>query len=90
MIRRPATTILTEKGSTGSRNSPPRCKEQTLKSGDYVNIPANLARWGVCPEECEFYLYVDGANTFNVVDELDSMKILTEFRGACDRHGDFQ
>jgi len=44
-------------------------KEQTLKSGDYVHIPANLVHWGVCPEECVFYIYVDGANTFNVVEK---------------------
>lgn len=49
-------------GSEGGR-------EQTLRAGDYAHIPATLVHWGNCPEECVFYLAVDGPDSFNVVEE---------------------
>jgi len=44
-------------------------REQTLKAGDYVHIPARLVHWGVCPEDCVFYLGVDGPDSFNLAEE---------------------
>jgi quercetin dioxygenase-like cupin family protein len=49
-------------GSEGGR-------EQTLRPGDYAYIPQTLVHWGSCPEECVFYLGVDGPDSFNVVEE---------------------
>ena len=49
-------------GSEGGR-------EQTLRPGDYAYIPQTLVHWGNCPEDCVFYLSVDGPDSFNVVDE---------------------
>lgn len=49
-------------GSDGGR-------EQTLRPGDYAHIPKTLVHWGNCPEECVFYLAVDGPDSFNVVEE---------------------
>ena len=43
--------------------------ERILKAGDYVHIPAKVVHWGVCPEDCVFYLGVDGPDSFNVVAE---------------------
>jgi quercetin dioxygenase-like cupin family protein len=42
--------------------------EKTIGSGTWVYIPAKKVHWGVCPEECEFFLSVDGADSFNVVE----------------------
>ena len=44
-------------------------REQNLKAGDYARIPAKLVHWGVCPEDCVFYLNVDGPDSFNVVEQ---------------------
>lgn len=44
-------------------------REQTLRPGDFVHIPPTLVHWGNCPEECVFYLGVDGLDSFNVVEE---------------------
>lgn len=44
-------------------------KEQTLKAGDFVRIPASLVHWGKCPDDCVFYLGLDGPDSFNVVDK---------------------
>lgn len=44
-------------------------REQTLRAGDYAHIPATLVHWGNCPEECVFYLAVDGPDSFNVVED---------------------
>ena len=49
-------------GSEGGR-------EQTLRPGDYAYIPQTLVHWGSCPEDCVFYLSVDGPDSFNVVEE---------------------
>lgn len=49
-------------GSEGGR-------EQTLRAGDYAYIPRTLVHWGNCPEDCVFYLGVDGPDSFNVVEE---------------------
>ncbi len=49
-------------GSEGGR-------EQTLRAGDYAYIPRTLVHWGNCPEDCVFYLSVDGPDSFNVVEE---------------------
>ena len=49
-------------GSEGGR-------EQTLRPGDYAYIPQTLVHWGSCPEECVFYLGVEGPDTFNLVEE---------------------
>ena len=49
-------------GSEGGR-------EQTLRPGDYAYIPQTLIHWGSCPEDCVFYLSVDGPDSFNVVEE---------------------
>ena len=35
-----------------------------LKVGDYLFIPARRVHWGSCPEECVFYLYVDGPDSY--------------------------
>lgn len=43
-------------------------REQTIKAGDYLYIPPNLVHWGSCPEDCVFYLSVDGPDSFNVVE----------------------
>jgi quercetin dioxygenase-like cupin family protein len=43
--------------------------ERTLKAGDYVHIPAKVVHWGVCPEDCVFYLGVDGPDSFNLVED---------------------
>ena len=44
-------------------------REQTLRPGDYAYIPQTLIHWGSCPEDCVFYLSVDGPDSFNVVEE---------------------
>lgn len=44
-------------------------REQTLKAGDFVHIPAKLVHWGVCPEDCVFYLGIDGPDSFNLVED---------------------
>ena len=36
----------------------------TLKVGDYLYIPARRVHWGSCPEDCIFYLYVDGPDSY--------------------------
>jgi quercetin dioxygenase-like cupin family protein len=43
--------------------------ETTLTVGDYLHIPAKVVHWGVCNTECEFYLMVDGPDSFNVVEK---------------------
>ena len=35
-----------------------------LKVGDYLYIPARRVHWGSCPDECIFYLYVDGPDSY--------------------------
>lgn len=40
-----------------------------LTVGDYLHIPAKTVHWGACMTECEFYLMVDGPDSFNVVDK---------------------
>ena len=35
-----------------------------LKVGDYLHIPARRVHWGSCPDECIFYLYVDGPDSY--------------------------
>ena len=42
--------------------------ERAMRVGDYVHIPAQVVHWGICPEECVFYLNVDGPDSFNVVE----------------------
>jgi quercetin dioxygenase-like cupin family protein len=42
--------------------------ERSMKAGDFVHIPAKVVHWGKCTEECVFYLGVDGADTFNLVE----------------------
>ena len=44
-------------------------REQTLRPSDYACIPQTLVHWGSCPEDCVFYLSVDGPDSFNVVEE---------------------
>ena len=46
-----------------------RGREQTLRPGDYAYIPQTLVHWGTCPDDCVFYLSVDGSDSFNVVEE---------------------
>lgn len=43
-------------------------RERSLKAGDFLHIPAKVVHWGVCTEECVFYLGVDGADSFNLVE----------------------
>jgi quercetin dioxygenase-like cupin family protein len=43
--------------------------ERTLRPGDYVHIPAGNVHWGQCPDQCVFYLGVEGADSFYVVEE---------------------
>lgn len=40
-----------------------------LNVGDYLHIPAKVVHWGTCLTECEFYLMVDGPDSFNVVEK---------------------
>jgi len=44
-------------------------EEKTMRVGDYLHIPPRLVHWGICTEECEFYLVIDGPDSFNVVEE---------------------
>ena len=39
-------------------------KERSLKPGDFLFIPARRVHWGGCPEECIFYLAVDGPDSY--------------------------
>lgn len=39
-------------------------KDIALKVGDYLHIPAKRVHWGSCPEECVFYLYADGPDSY--------------------------
>jgi len=39
-------------------------QESTLAVGDYLFIPARRVHWGSCPEDCVFYLYVDGPDSY--------------------------
>ncbi len=39
-------------------------QESLLKVGDYLHIPARRVHWGSCPEDCIFYLYVDGPDSY--------------------------
>lgn len=41
---------------------------RSMKAGDFVRIPAKVVHWGVCTEDCVFYLAVDGADSFNLVE----------------------
>jgi quercetin dioxygenase-like cupin family protein len=43
--------------------------DQTIRNGAWVYIPAKKVHWAVCSEECEFYLLVDGADSFNLVED---------------------
>ena len=43
--------------------------ERSMKTGDFVRIPAKVVHWGVCTEECVFYLGVDGPDSFNLVED---------------------
>ena len=45
-------------------------REQTLRPGDYAHIPQMLIHWGNCPEECVFYLAVDGPDSFILAEEM--------------------
>jgi len=42
--------------------------ERSMKAGDFVRIPAKVVHWGVCTEDCVFYLSVDGPDSFNLVE----------------------
>lgn len=44
-------------------------REQNLGAGSYVYIPVRRVHWGSCPEECTFYLKIDGPDSFNLVEE---------------------
>lgn len=39
-------------------------KETVLQAGDYLFIPARRVHWGGCFDECVFYLYVDGPDSY--------------------------
>jgi len=39
-------------------------QDTTLKAGDFLFIPARRVHWGSCPEECTFYLGVDGPDSY--------------------------
>ena len=39
-------------------------QDTTLKVGDYLFIPARRVHWGSCPEDCIFYLHVDGPDSY--------------------------
>jgi quercetin dioxygenase-like cupin family protein len=39
-------------------------QDSTLNVGDYLYIPARRVHWGSCPEDCIFYLYVDGPDSY--------------------------
>ena len=42
---------------------------KTLKPGDYVFVPAKLHHTGECPTACEFYMFVDGPESFHAVEQ---------------------
>ena len=39
-------------------------QESVLTVGDYLRIPARRVHWGSCPEDCVFYLFVDGPDSY--------------------------
>ena len=39
-------------------------KEQTVRAGGYVRVPAKAPHWGGCPDGCTFYLEVVGPDSF--------------------------
>jgi quercetin dioxygenase-like cupin family protein len=39
-------------------------QDQTLGVGDFLFIPARRVHWGSCPQECIFYLGVDGPDSY--------------------------
>jgi len=39
-------------------------QDSILKVGDYLFIPARRVHWGSCPEECVFYLNVNGTDSY--------------------------
>jgi len=43
--------------------------ERSMKAVDFARIPARVVHWGVCTEECVFYLGVDGPDSFILVEE---------------------
>lgn len=42
---------------------------KTMKAGDYIYVPAKLHHTGECPSGCEFYIFVDGPESFHVVEQ---------------------
>jgi quercetin dioxygenase-like cupin family protein len=42
--------------------------EMKFTVGDDLHIPAKVVHWGACLTECEFYLMVDGLDSFSVVE----------------------
>ncbi len=41
---------------------------KTMKAGDYLYVPAKLHHTGECTTACEFYVFVDGPESFHVVE----------------------
>jgi quercetin dioxygenase-like cupin family protein len=39
-------------------------QDQALGVGDFLFIPARRVHWGSCPQECIFYLGVDGPDSY--------------------------
>ena len=39
-------------------------REQTVRPGGYVRIPAKAAHWGSCPNGCTFYLELVGPDSY--------------------------
>ena len=40
---------------------------RTMKAGDYAYVPAKLHHAGECTTACQFYIFVDGPESFNPV-----------------------
>jgi quercetin dioxygenase-like cupin family protein len=39
-------------------------REQTVRAGGFIYIPAKLVHWGSCPDGCTFYLGIVGPDSY--------------------------
>ena len=43
--------------------------DKPMKAGDYLYVPAKLHHTGECTTACEFYIFVDGPESFHLVEQ---------------------
>jgi len=43
--------------------------DKSMKAGDYLYVPAKLYHTGECTTACQFYIFVDGPESFHPVEQ---------------------